>query len=1552
MTESALIKDALDVLRVAASDCTSGDITEEQKATLAKWPGWGPLAPAFDYNPSGQWARAHETITELCDERTVRAAQENVDNSFSTPEWVAELMWGLLTDAGYTGGSVIEPGCGAGVFMRTAPSGTFPDLFGVDLDPLAARVSSLLCPEATVVCAELRDVALPRADVAVGNVPFAASRVYDTTYSYNSSATASLHAYFLRRAVDALRPGGYLVMIGSRHLIDNGTIADLFAGDSRPVAQFVGAVRLPGGVFPGTNVVADIIVARAPLPDETVKNVSYERYRLPGSDVAVSTYWQEHPEHIAGEMSAGSHFMAAVDVTSADHAADVADAVQSLSARARQTPMSGGYGNIEPNPALDQLASADAPEGSFRTDGATVEQVRGGVWETVRAGAELCALIALKERVLALLAAEADDMVAVSHLEQLRVAALAAYTGYTGTYGPLNRGTLHEGAADPETDIPSLSWRRPRLGGFRRDPDYLTVMAVEVFDQDTATAEPAPVLLRRINHPAVPVERVDTVSEAVAVSMGETGRIDVSRVAGLLGVSAVSADQQLMGIAFRDPGKAGQWVRSDDYLSGNIHTRLKLARRAAGEDPTYRRNVAALESVMPMPLGPNDILMRLGSPVIAEEDIKAFLREELGASATSVDHEPTTNTWEVSAGGVAPSMRAKYGTSDFHPDKLVELALNGKSPIAYDEVWRNGRTVRVKNPDRSLAAQSRLDTLNDRFSVWVWEDKQRCDRLCVDYNRRFNSIVSRRVDGSWVQFPGMSTAFTPHQWQRNMVDRIIAGSAALCGHCVGAGKTATMAMAAVALRRYGLARKPMIVVPNHLLEQIAREMQQVFPTGKFLIAGKEDLSKSNRRLFMARCATGDWDAVVVTHSGFNLIPVLPGTETAWLEEQVATFEDAKRSCKSWSGTAKAVARAIRSYRTKIEKLMDNHADGNTVYFEHLGVDYLAIDEAHAYKRLDVGSRAEGFSLGASKRASDLFMKAQWIKDRKCGKPHLGLFTGTPWTNTLAETYVWQRFLQPEALAEAGVSHFDAWAAVFVRRATVVQVTPDGSGFRTVTKPVRMMNIPDLAVMLNQVADILTADQIGLERPERNVLSLSVPMSPMQRSYVAGLVKRAEKLHSGSSSTAKGSDNMLAVCGDGRRAALDPLLVGVDEDSPKLGLVAEHVHRIWLESKDIQYGESPVRGALQMVFCDQGTPNKAKGPQTYGRLREQLVRRGMPAASIRFVHEATDDRSRAALFAACRDGSVSVLVGSSEKMATGTNVQARLSAVHHLDAPWRPSDIEQRNGRALRPGNGNRAVTIARYVTERSFDAFMWDTLEAKAMGFNVMYRPDPEVREVEDIGEVAPSYTQMKAMAAGNPLLVEQAEMAAMVRKLRTVKAVHRQGTAAEGRRLPALRDELESLPARVQALGALCEVVASWGDVGKTVRGAVARAGMFTYSVDLSDDVALNLYTARVTVEGITVIKGGEKVQRLIRSLSKGGKSAERCIDWLVDELRQAPDEHERLRARVRGLGDEVADIEAMVAQYEFPQQAELDAAETRLAAINAQITDLAKEAPSPVAA
>lgn len=1591
---------ALSALDTLAALPPSGPLTDEQRAALAAWPGWGPLTPAFVTEPDEQWAPVADALDRLCTPEVLAVARQLLDNSFYTPTWLVEQIFDVLRGAGFTGGGALEPGCGIGRFMAGAPADMDLTWTGVERDPVAARIAARLHPEATIHAARLQKVALTgdSFDLAIGNVPFATGRVTD-----NVTSAASLHGYFLARACAAVRPGGFIVAITSRYTMDGDEGLD----EAQKVADLRGVVRLPAGTFraDGTDAVADVLIMqrrqpngpvagwddraeRAPEPPAyprygytAYREPSYRRLNItetvgnraaPAVPEQVNRYFEVHPDHVAGRMCLTGFEASPVTVLSKDPRGDVAAAFASVATglptyQPPTDPLAG---------SLDDVVLTDTEgrkEGSFHViEGAVFRVEHGKLLPVARAGKELRALIELRDAAAALVAAESDSDIPDEQLSGLRDDARRLYQAYAGQWGPLNRGVLHEGAVDAETGLPAMSWRRPALGGFRRDPDAALVWALEVFDQESGQAGPAPILLRRVNRRPEPVTHADSASDALAVCLGESGRLDLARVAELRGLDDEEAVIAELGdLVYRDP-QSWQWVTAAEYLSGNVRAKLDQARTAADGDRQFARNVAALETIVPPLLGVLDIRVSLGAPWVPAAYVADFAREVLESGSTRVDYLPAAGYWEVDPGRSTPAAALAYGTPRLDPAQILAHGLNGKAVIVYDEVWEHGRNRKVRNAEQTQAAEAKLAEMQARFSTWVWENADRAETIARIYNTRFNSHVARRFSGDALTFPGLADGVELWPWQKSIVERVASTQRVLCGHAVGSGKTLSMVASAVTLRRFGLANKPLIIVPNHLLDQISREAQQAYPLGRFLIASKDDLAGDARRLFAARCLTGEWDAVIMTHQGFTSLPVSPHLEQDWLQEQIADLTTQSMLLGRYDTRrgAKMVAAQLRKLEERLDSLLHGRTDPRTVFFDQLGIDWIAVDEAHAFKRLPITTRAQGFSLGASKRATDLLLKIEALAQRNPHRPAVAFFTGTPWTNTLAETYVWQRYLQPNRLRHAQVDHFDAWAATFVRWETRVEVAPDGSGFRLNRRPAVIQNAPELMAMLADIADLLPSSDLPLPRPNAHGQNIAVDSTDEQHEFVQALVERADALRTRAKVKVMGrngdmvEDNMLMICGDGRKVALDPTLVGVGGDSPKLAAVAEQVARIYHSTKDRRYGDHPALGALQLVFCDLGTPQPGD-TQTYGRLRAQIVAQGVPAAKVRFVHEATTDKARAALFEACRTGKVAALLGSTPKLGLGVNIQARLTAIHHVDAPWLAADIEQRDGRALRPGNLNPDVEILRYVTTGSFDAFMWSAIERKARFIAQLFRRGHLDREIEDVGDTVLTYGQVKALAAGNPLLMRQAELAADVHRLRTLRAVHRQQVGAtllraEQQRTYAARCERDAATARTLHAEVTAPTAADYPTVEHFVnrlrqlkeggRDASSQVTMLWRGVTVSLDghnwgmrwEPSKTMTLSLRTRDYHSLSGGSRVldlppALLRRKLATAADGVARRLDEFVANLPDLAEQFDQNAEAARAAADGVSASEGM----DFPGDAELAAAEAALASINGEIAD-----------
>jgi N12 class adenine-specific DNA methylase len=1575
--------ETLDRLTTGAATPSSGDLEG-----LRGWAGWGPMAPAFAASRSGAWKQIGERLEWLLPPDQLREAEQATPNAFYTPPDLAAACWKILRGLGFDRGRILEPGCGAGVFLAACPAGVQATWIGVERDPVTARIAQLLHPEARIVNKRLQDAALPShsVDAVLGNVPFGETPVYDPTAP--AAVTKSLHNYCIWRSVRALCPGGVAVLITSRYTMDSRDAGARSAIAAE--ADLVGAIRLPNDALAagGTEVVTDILVLRRRTSSDpgtepdwlgTTRLCEVEAEQAWTYEDRVNEWFLAHPAMVLGELrpDRAAQYGRTVQVVRAAGAAPPADAlaeaIQGVTADAKTRELTW-----QPQPALaidaSQLGIPQRADGrkeqSFHLIDGAVCQVHNGVLVSVGARgkelAELTALIRLRDAATSLLDAEADYGRSEESLLSLRARLNAAYDSYATRYGPLNRATITTGEPDPETGLVTLSRRRPRMGGFRQDPDYVTVLALEDHDDETGTAAKAAIFFRRVNKRPERPTRAESPDEAVRLCLDACGHLDLATIGRLLGIPVGQVPDRIEGLAYFDPA-SGTWVSAEEYLSGNVRAKLDAASTSAStaSSPDGERwvgNIVALEKVQPTDLSPEEIRAKLGAPWIPPSDIRDFADDLLGYAPT-ITYLPVTAQWEVKAEhGTADTAAAtaEWGTGRVDAYRLLELALNGKAPVVYDTIKTSDGETRVRNQAETILAEEKQQALAARFAEWVWEDPQRCDRLCAYYNRLFNSIVPRRYDGSHLTFPGMDARFQPYAHQRDMVHRIVSSPASLCPYPVGTGKTPVMFMAARKLKELGLARKPLIIVPNHLLEQTAREGKRLFPAARILMAAREDLADQRaRKLFAARCATGDWDAVVMTHSAFTAIPVHPRTEAEHLTALAARYRQALAAePNAGRRSVKQLAKMVDAFETRARKLLDHRTDDG-VYFEHLGADFLMVDESHYFKNLGLPARTDGFTIAASKRATDLDMKLAVLRGH--GGKTAALFTGTPVSNSLLEMYVLQHYLQPERLEELGLHSADAWAATFVEFQTAVEVTPDGSGFRMKRRPAKFENVPELLTLFGEVADLRPPESFAVQRPEARHHTVVIPASPQLRTYVARLAERADNLRDADPH----DDNMLKICSDGRKAALDLQLVGITPAAlGKADAVVANVARIYHATRHLALpGDQPgsPRDAFQIVFCDLGTPDPSTGSQVYGKIRDGLIAAGVPTARIRFIHDAATDVQKAALFADCRSGKVAVLLGSTDKLGVGTNIQTRCVALHHVDAPWRPADVEQREGRALRPGNLNSTVEIFRYVTEKSFDSFMWQALERKSRFIGQVLSGRPTGRDVDDLGDSTLSYAEVKALATGNPLLLDLAEANAQVTRLRQLASGHTRAT----RRLA------DSVRAWEQQITAKTSLADDCDRIAATVRGQPDPV----WHDDLYQPIPADEVPARlahltsqalssacyqtITWRGVRVSVAAERQWRQITAVATiSAGSARLTADlnpawtmkgqhWRIEkelttQILGATAEAEQLRSDIEDLRHRVADATRRVAEP-FPRAAELEAARARRDAIEQAIRDAA---------
>lgn len=1386
--------------------------TSGEQQTLARFAGWGALPHLF-HEASADWATLREQIRPLLSETEWAQARASTINAHYTDRRIVAEMWRHVTALGITDGRVFEPGCGSGNFLGIAPQPERFEFVGVELDAVTARIAKALYPQADIRNEAIERARLPEDwfELAIGNVPFAQHFPYDPVHN---AGGFSLHNYAIYKAARLTRPGGYIAMITSAYSMDAATTS--WREAMSEICDFAGAVRLPSGAHQdtaGTQVVTDIVLFRRRPSDAEPRHVGEFRdvmtVAVDGGTVSVNEWFAANPQFVVGEMTSGRGMYRdgqllvdgptgadlAIQLRQAFHDLEALAPVRELAAREEPAP-DRPAGVLRPRTAL---APSDVKDGAFHVVDGSVARARDGAWEThtprfKKDAPELRSLIALRDAAVGVLRLEAATPADTDELAEARVLLNRRYDAYHRSYGPIARPTLTPVVDD---DTGATSWRRrnPSMGGFRSDPDFPILLALEHYDEETATATKAAIFSRRVIAPSTSRHEADSPSDALAICLNELGRVDLDHIAGLLHTEPDQVPPLLDGRIYLDPATE-QWETAEAYLSGNVRTKLAAAHTAAASDDRYRANVTALAATVPADLAPEEIDVGLGAPWVPAAVIAEFAQATLGCRDINVNYVPATADWTVTV----PSwqrygvlLTAEWGTSRKDAIDLLDACLNQVTVNVYD-TDPDGR--RIKNATETLLAVEKQDKLRTAFSEWVWKDPLRAETLARIYNDRFNSTIVGTWDGSHLTFPGLAAGFTPHPHQRDAVWRVVSGGNTLLAHEVGAGKTATMCMAAMELRRLGLAAKPVLVVPNHMLEQFTREFLQLYPAANLLVATKDDTTRDERKTFVARVATGDWDAVIMTQQTFARIPVSTETHAAFVNDRLDELRALLTSAAETEGlgakAVKKIEKRIAHTEAGLAKLLDVAGRDDGAVFEQTGVDYVFCDEAHHYKNRRVITNIQGVGTVASKRAEDLAMKLAWLHDRQPARQTC-FATGTPVANSIAEMFTMQTYLQPDRLTELGINCFDAWAANFATTVTAIELSPDGGSYRTATRFARFQNVPDLLRIYREIADIKRGDELGLQRPALHggkATTITVPASNDLEAFVASLVERAELIRN--RQVQPEDDNMLKVTGDGRRAALDLRLVGhtAPRVAGKIAACAEQVATIYHQHHDRPYLDPATRqphprpGAAQIVFCDLGTPGGASW-NAYNELRRQLVQRGVPEGQVRFIHDAPNDEAKARLFSEARNGLVSVLVGSTEKMGVGTNIQDRLIALHHLDAPWRPADLEQRDGRILRPGNQNAEVHVFRYVTQGSFDVYMWQTLERKATFIGQLQSARLDTRSIEDItADTALSYGEVKALATGNPLVLEKAQLETELHRLRRLEAGWKRERASVAQRI------------------------------------------------------------------------------------------------------------------------------------------------------------------------
>ncbi|MDR5727410.1 MAG: DEAD/DEAH box helicase family protein [Terriglobia bacterium] len=1352
--------------------------TEAERRTLNRYTGWGGLPSAFNEDQSEPaWVARAQELRELLSETEHTSAKDSTPNAHYTSLGVIQAMWAIVERLGFRGGKILEPAAGVGYFLGGMPAeiARNSEITAVELDQISARMLKALYGAygMNILQGAFEGTRLPDGffDLAIGNVPFGNYKVAEMrNVAYQNFL---IHDYFFAKALDLVRPGGLLVFITSSGTMDkqDDQVRQYLA--SR--AKLIAAVRLPECTFraiANTRVTTDIIVLQKPVAghvlDESWMHVVsipkdseiygeesysyYQEWRMQSNEY----FAKRHPSRVIGKLklvdngydkSVGCVFEGDLEAALAGQVATFPGGVYSPAETVKAAPKR----------ECRSLQTGDERLG-FRV-------IDGKLWESD--GKELLLVEASPAK-----AERIKGLVAIRDAARALIEAQSITESDEGLI-PL-RERLNETYDAFRSEFGGIHEKKNREA-FRQDADWPLLLSLENVDEENGITSKADLFSRRTVGVTRRLERAESASEALFATLAETGRIDEARLGELLEKAGWEVLHELeeIGAVFRDP-ETGSWETADAYLSGDVKEKLV---RAKASGPGYARNVAALEAVIPPDLAPHEIGARIGSTWIPTSDYEAFLKETFGDGGSvgqnTVAFSSLAGAWDVSPCWSAERSVAAtqtYGTNRVNALTLFAEALNQQVPTVYDPDPRD-RDRRIVNQKETLAAREKQQDLKGRFVEWLWSDDARAQRLVRVYNDGFNNLVERKYDGSHLVLPGFSNCVVLGPHQRNAIWRIVvSGKNTLLAHAVGAGKTFEMICAGMELRRLGKASKPCHVVPNHILEQYTAEFLRAYPGAKVLMASKDDLAGDRRRTLLSRIATGDWDAVIITHSSFERIPMSEAFMKEYIRGEVEKIEDAirqMRAARRGNRIVKELARAKKQWDAKLQKLSRKDKKDDVLTFEDLGIDALFIDEAHLFKnlwRFSKMNRIAGLPNSNSERAFDLFVKSRYIMEQGANQSGLVFATATPIANSMAEMWVMQRYLQPDTLVSYMVDAFDTWAGNFGESVTALEVAPDGSGYRMHTRFAKFLNLPELMMMFREVADIQTKEMLNLPTPKVHRDTVTAKASDALKTYVKTLVERADKIRSGQVTSRE--DNMLAVTNDGRKAALDMRLVdflGRDEPSSKVALCADEVHRIWAETTQSK--------GTQLVFCDLSTPTDDGRFNVYSDLKRKLVERGVPTAEVAFIHDYESDAAKAKLFKAVRDGRIRVLLGSTGKMGVGTNVQTRLVALHHLDAPWRPADIEQREGRIERQGNMNEAVSIYRYVTEGSFDTYLWQTLETKAKFIAQVMHGDTGLRSAEEVELAALSYAEVKALASGNPMVLEKAGVDAELAKLAVLKS-------------------------------------------------------------------------------------------------------------------------------------------------------------------------------------
>ena len=1378
--------------------------TAEEQQVLSQYVGWGGLADAFDPGKDS-WAKEYAELKGLLSEDEYAAARSSTLNAHYTSPTVIRSIYDAVERMGFHSGNILEPSMGVGNFFGMLPDSMADSrLYGVELDSITGRIAKKLYLQADITVAgfettDRRDFY----DLAVGNVPFGQYKVNDKAYN---KLGFSIHNYFFAKAIDQVRPGGIIAFVTSRYTMDSKDSTARKHMAER--ADLLGAIRLPNNAFranAGTDVVSDIIFLQKrdrPIDHEP----DWVQLGKTEDGFAINQYFVDHPEMVLGELTTestqyGREELTVAPIEGTSLADQLAEAVQHIE---------GQYTEVEVE--TPDIADAEAERKTLPADpdvkNFSYAVVDGEVYYrensimtqvelSDNAKARVTGMVELRQIVNQLIQEQLDDY-PDEDIKATQAKLNTAYDAFTVKYGLLN------------------DRKNGRL--FENDSSYYLLCSLENLDENKQLKSKADMFTTRTIRPERTVTSVDTPSEALAVSIGEHGRVDLPYMAKLLGSPGdyERITTELQGVIFKDPSadadepEAG-WQTADEYLSGNVRNKLRMAQLAAESHPEFKINVEALTKAQPKDLEASEIDIRLGATWLNPAIVQQFMMETFQPpyrirynNLIQVRYSPFTSEWRIgnkSAAGMYDIMSTEtYGTHRANAYKILEDTLNLRDCRIYDTIEEDGKERRVLNQKETMLAQQKQQAIKDTFAGWVWQDPQRRNLLVKQYNELFNSTRPREYDGSHIHFVGMNPEINLREHQRNAVAHVLYGGNTLLAHEVGAGKSFEMAASAMESKRLGLCQKSLFVVPNHLTEQWASEFLRLYPNSKLLVTSKKDFEPANRKRFCARIATGDYDAVIIGHSQFEKIPLSAERQARIIEDQIEEIENAIAEAKEQSGehfTVKQMEKTRKTLEVKLKKLQSTDRKDDVVTFEQLGVDRLFVDESQNYKNLYLYTKMRnvaGLSTSEAQKSSDMFGKCRYL-DEVTGGRGVIFATGTPISNSMTEMYTLMRYLQYSTLQQKQLTHFDAWASTFGETTTAIELAPEGTGYRARTRFAKFFNLPELMNMFKEAADIKTSDQLHLPVPEAKFETVVVKPSEIQQDMVKSLSERAAEVHSGAVDPSV--DNMLKITSDGRKIGLDQRLMNPltpDDPDSKLNACVDNVLRIWNETKE--------DNLTQLIFCDMSTPKGDGSFNVYDDIRTKLLAAGVPESEVEFIHNADTEGKKADLFSKVRSGKVRVLLGSTAKMGAGTNVQTLLVAVHHLDVGWRPSDMTQRNGRIIRQGNKNKQVYVYNYVTEGTFDAYLWQTLENKQKFISQIMTSKSPMRSCDDVDEQALSYAEVKALCAGDPRIREKMDLDVQVAKLKVLRSDYQnQKYRLEDKLLKHYPEEIQKAKNRIAAL-------------------------------------------------------------------------------------------------------------------------------------------------------